>query len=136
MVRVIERQDRGKNCPAAIFTPRQPDVSLGPLGTGCLYGGAPKERRRRRAQNWSSKRVFWRVRLFSSHLRFSDVSRANLNGAEKKRTLQKHPVGRPFPRTTPSPLLWRAMLISRSSPNRASSCLHESQVALNSGPKP
>ena len=29
MVRVIERQDRGKNCPAAIFTPRQPDVSLG-----------------------------------------------------------------------------------------------------------
>ena len=32
MVRVIERQDRGKNCPAAIFTPRQPDVSLGPLG--------------------------------------------------------------------------------------------------------
>ena len=33
MVRVIEPQDRGKNCPAAIFTPRQPDVSLGPLGT-------------------------------------------------------------------------------------------------------
>ena len=32
MVRVIERQDRGKNCPAAIFTPWQPDVSLGPLG--------------------------------------------------------------------------------------------------------
>ena len=23
MVRVIERQDRGENCPAAIFTPRQ-----------------------------------------------------------------------------------------------------------------
>ena len=36
MVRVIERQDRRKNCPAAIFTPRQPDVSLGPLGLG--YG--------------------------------------------------------------------------------------------------
>ena len=32
MVRVIERQDRGKNCPAPIFTPRETDVSLGPLG--------------------------------------------------------------------------------------------------------
>ena len=32
VVRVIERQDRGKNCPAAIFTPRQPGVLLGPLG--------------------------------------------------------------------------------------------------------
>ena len=31
---VIERQDRGKNCPAAILTLRQPDVSLDPLG--CL----------------------------------------------------------------------------------------------------
>ena len=31
MVRVIERQDRGKNCPAAILTPRQTDVALGPL---------------------------------------------------------------------------------------------------------
>ena len=29
---VVERQDRGRNCPAAIFTPRQTDVSLGPLG--------------------------------------------------------------------------------------------------------
>ena len=37
MARVIERQDRGKNCPAAIFTPRQPDVSLGPLGTPTLH---------------------------------------------------------------------------------------------------
>ena len=34
MVRVIERQDRGKNCPAAIFTPRQPDVSPGPRWLG------------------------------------------------------------------------------------------------------
>ena len=32
----------------------------------------------------------------------------NLKGAEKKRTLQKHPFGQPFLRTTPSPLLWRA----------------------------
>ena len=29
MVKVIERQDGDKNCPAAMFTPRQPDVSLG-----------------------------------------------------------------------------------------------------------
>ena len=36
LVRVIERQDRGKNCPAAIFTPRQPDVSLGPLGPNSI----------------------------------------------------------------------------------------------------
>ena len=72
-------------------------------------GGAPKERRRRRAEKRSSKRVFWRVRFFSAPLRFSDVLRANLNGGQKKRTLQKHPFGRPFPRTTPSPLLWRAL---------------------------
>ena len=35
--------------------------------------------------------------------------RANLKGAEKKRTLQKHPFGQPFLRTTPSPLLWRTL---------------------------
>ena len=39
VVRVIERQDRGKNCPAAIFTPRQPDVSLGPLGKDFIANG-------------------------------------------------------------------------------------------------
>ena len=38
----------------------------------------------------------------------SGVLRANLKGAEKKRTLQKPPFGQPFLRTTPSPLLWRA----------------------------
>ena len=54
-------------------------------------GGAPKEQRRRRAEKRLSKRVFRRVRFFSSHLRFSGVFRANLTGAEKKRTLQKHP---------------------------------------------
>ena len=46
--------------------------------------------------------MFWRVRFFSSHLRFSGVFSANLTGAEKKRTLQKHPFRRPFPYTTPS----------------------------------
>ena len=42
MVRVIERQDRGRKCPAAIFTPRQTDVSLGPLGK---QGKPPKTTR-------------------------------------------------------------------------------------------
>ena len=32
-----------------------------------IFGSAPKERRRRRAEKRSSKRVFWRVRFFSSH---------------------------------------------------------------------
>ena len=32
--------------------------------------------------------MFWRVRFFSAPLRFSSVLRANLNGAEKERTLQ------------------------------------------------
>ena len=35
----------------------------------------------------------------------------NLKGAEKKRTLQKHPFGQPFLCTTPSPLLWRTLII-------------------------
>ena len=56
---------------------------------GCDFQDAPKERRRGRAEKGLSKRVF-------------------LKGAEKKRTLQKHPFGQPFLRTTPSPLLWRA----------------------------
>ena len=43
---------------------------------------------------------------------FQDISgalRASLQGAEKKRTLQKHPFGQPFLRTTPTPLLWRSL---------------------------
>ena len=43
-------------------------------------------------------------------LGFSGVLRANLKGAEKKLTLQKHPFGKPFLRTTPFPLLWRPHL--------------------------
>ena len=38
-------------------------------------------------------------------LGFSGVLRANPKGAEKKRTLQKHPLGQVFLRATPSPLL-------------------------------
>ena len=78
-------------------------------------GGAPKERRRCRAEKRLSKRVFWESPLLLCSLKgFQDLSgvlRANLKGAEKKRTLQilKHPFGQPFLRTTPSPLLWRAL---------------------------
>ena len=71
----------------------------------------PKERRRRRAEKRSSKRVFWRVRFFSSHLSFSGVFRANLSGAEKKTDSPKTPFWTTVSRTTPSPLLWRALII-------------------------
>ena len=53
---------------------------------------APKERRRRRAEKQLSKR-------------FALKTSENLKGVEKKRTLQKHPFGQPFLRTTPFPLL-------------------------------
>ena len=58
-------------------------------------------------RNGRPKGRFWRVRFFSLPLRFALKTPENLKGAEKKRTLQKHPFGRPFLRTTPSPLLWR-----------------------------
>ena len=38
--------------------------------------------------NSRPKGCSWRVRFFSVALRFSDVLRANLKGAEKKRTLK------------------------------------------------
>ena len=66
-----------------------------------------KERTRRRAEKRSTKGYAWRVRFFSAPLRFSGVLRASLKGGEKKRTLQKHPFGRPFLRTAPSLLPWR-----------------------------
>ena len=58
------------------------------------------------------KDVSWRLRFFSAPLRVSGPFRcfkfkASLKGAEKKRTLKKHPFGQPFLRTTPSPFLWR-----------------------------
>ena len=76
---------------------------------------APKERRRRCAEKQYSKRVFWEIPFFLCpliKLRFATKTSEILEGAtsrgpEKKRTLQKHPSGRPFLRTTPSPLLWR-----------------------------
>ena len=62
-------------------------------------------------RNGCSKGSFWRVLFFSAPLRFSGPLslRTNLKGAEKKWTLQKHPFGEPFLRTTPSPLLWRTL---------------------------
>ena len=78
-----------------------------------MLGGAPKERRRRRAEKPLSKRVFLESPFLLCPLKvfrtFQVFLRTNLKGAEKKRTLQKHPFGQPFLRTTPSPLLWRTL---------------------------
>ena len=78
-----------------------------------IYGSAPKERRRRRAQKRLSKRVFLESPFLLCPLKvfrtFQVFLRTNLKGAEKKRTLQKHPFGQPFLHTTPSPLLWRTL---------------------------
>ena len=60
-------------------------------------------------RNGCPKGCFWRVHFFSAPLRFAlktPESPENLKGAETKRTLQEHPFGQPFLRTTPSPLLW------------------------------
>ena len=76
-------------------------------------GGAPKERRRRRAGKRLSKRVFLESPFLLCPLKvfrtFQVFLRTNLKGAEKKRTLQKHLFGQPFLRTTPSTLLWRTL---------------------------
>ena len=54
-------------------------------GLPSLDGGAPKERRGRRAEKWLSKRVFLE----------SPFIKGNLKGVDKKRTLQKHLLRRP-----------------------------------------
>ena len=72
---------------------------------GRVFQGAPKERRRGRAEKRLSKRLFAPLRFSLKHLKGPE----NLKGAEKKRTLQTNPFGQPFLRTTPSPLLWRAL---------------------------
>ena len=78
-----------------------------------VFGGAPKERRRRRAEKRLSKRVSLESPFLLCPLKvfrtFQVFLRENLKGAEKKRTLQEHPFGQPFLRTTPSPLLWRTL---------------------------
>ena len=51
-----------------------------------------------------AKGRFWRVHFVSALLRFALKTPESFKGAETKRTLHKRPFGRPFPRTTPSPL--------------------------------
>ena len=97
------------------------------LQGACTFkdGGAPKERRRRRAETWLSKRVFLECPFLLCPLKvFRTLQlflRTNLKGAEKKRTLQKHPFGQPKLRTTPSPLLWRTL--KRSDPEKKTRAL-------------
>ena len=89
--------------------PRQTNFWAG----GCSTGGAPKERRRHRAEKRLSKRVFLESPFLLCPLKVFKIFQAflttNLKGAEKKWTLQKYPFGQPFLRTSPSPLLWRAL---------------------------
>ena len=60
-----------------------------------VYGGAPKERRRRRAEKRLSKRVFLESPFLLCPLKvfrtFQVFLKTNLKGAEKKRTLSKTP---------------------------------------------
>ena len=55
-------------------------------------------------RNGLSKRVFWESPFLLCPLKvfrtFQVFLRANLKGTEKKRTLQRHPFGQPFLRTT------------------------------------
>ena len=53
-------------------------------------GGALQERRRRRAENRLSKKVFLESPFLLCSLKVFSILRANLKGAEKKRTFQKH----------------------------------------------
>ena len=47
--------------------------------------------------------------MFSMNCKGFRDFKSKLKGEEKKRSLQEHPFGRPFPRATPSPLLWRVL---------------------------
>ena len=81
------------------------NLSRSKLGPKVCCGGSLKSERAKGAEKASRGETV--VRFFSAPLRFSGVLRANFTGEEKQRTLQKRPFGRPFLRTTPSPLLWR-----------------------------
>ena len=90
--------DPGRTTDTQIILCQCPSVTIGARqrsGEGVVRG------------NGRPKGCFWRVRFFSAPLRFALQISENLKGAEKKQTLQRHPFGRLFPRTTPSPLLWR-----------------------------
>ena len=65
----------------------------GCLKTHLLIQNAPKERRRRRAEKRLSKRAVLESPFFYAHFRFTLRTPENLKGAEKKRTLQNHPLG-------------------------------------------
>ena len=102
-------------------------VCWGPLGrkgrTGLKIPGKEMGVRRRsgegvvqrfRRRNSCPKGCFWRVRVLSAPLRFALRHLKTLRGQRRKRTLQKHPFGQAFLRTTPSPLLWRNLKEKRS----------------------
>ena len=71
-----------------------------------IFGDAPKERRRRRAEKQLSKRVFLDSPFLLCPLKVFRCSESKPLGGREEMTLQKHPFGQPFLRTTPSPLLW------------------------------
>ena len=69
-------------------------------------------RRRCRAEIRSSKRVFLDSPFLLWPRKVFRCFKGKPQGAEKKHTLQKHPFGQPFLRTTPSPLLWRTPIFA------------------------
>ena len=81
-------------------------LSFAAMSVICSFfaGGAPKERRRRRAEKRSFKRVILESPFLLCPLKVFKCSRASLKGTERKRTLQNHLFGWPFLRMTPSPL--------------------------------
>ena len=64
------------------------------FGAPAVFQSAPKERRRRRTEKRSSKRVFLVGESVSSlpSFRFALKTPENLEGAGRKRSLQKHPL--------------------------------------------
>ena len=99
----------GKACVSFVWRECVPTrMSCSPRSVPAPVKKCPiKEWRRRRAEKRSSKMRKWTATSSQLvRLRFSDVL---IKEAEKKRTLRKHPFRRPFPRRTPSPLLWRIL---------------------------
>ena len=74
-----------------------------------ISGGAPKERRRSHVERRSSKRVFLESPFLLFPLKLFKCFKGKPYGGREERTLQKHPFGRPFLRTSSSPLLWRTL---------------------------
>ena len=77
-----------------------------------MNGGAPKERRRRRAEKRSSKRVFSENPFLLCSLKievFRCLKGRTLNG-QRRNGLSGNTL---LARTTPSPLLWRTLITLR-----------------------